>query len=287
MIYYLASYPRSGNSWLLQLVLYQFGLIPTQLYPNDGTKVNNRKWCTHLARVYPGCIEVPRVNPLARLLRPDPLAGKWMVYESSLQPGVRRKTLLPGQEKLLGQPAVRRRLGAGPDPLVIKTHALPEPEYCPGEHVIQVVRNPGASLWSYYNFARSFENRNPALSTLIDGGYGTGDWSGYHRAWARGVEDLPGRYLSVRYEDLFGRELEFCRQLEAFWGFPVVSTEIRTFETCQHLFRGLLCSGKAGGWEVNYSREQLRRLWERHGEMMTHYGYPEPDYNLGSGLEIH
>lgn len=287
MLYYVASYPRSGNIWVLSLIRYQFLLRSSSVYGYDSPGVSSRKWLLEMLERHKGMAEFPRSNPVERLLRRDPLLGRWVYYWWPSEPGVKKKVLVPGLGRLLQRTRIRRRLAAEGDPVILKTHDLPHPAFFDGEHVIQIVRNPGACLWSYFNYTRDYENRRPSLSSLIDGRYGAGDWSGYHRAWLRAVETMRERYLVVRYEDLFGHELDFCRRLEAFWGFPILSRQVRSFEFLHQWNPRQVRSGQPGGWEGNYSRRQLRDLWSRHGEIMAHFGYSEPEYDRGSDQELH
>jgi len=88
-------------------------------------------------------------------------------------------------------------------------------------------------------------------------------------------------------EDLFDKEMAFCERLEAFTSLPIQSRELKPFEY-YHAKRPLdTREGKPSGWEKHYSVSQLELLWQTHCEIMTVFGYPEPDYPKGLTDPLH
>jgi hypothetical protein len=119
------------------------------------------------------------------------------------------------------------------------------------------------------------------LTNLISSNSDYEDWSQYHIKWMKTTQQLKSHYLLVRYEDLFGKELEFCENLQSIVNLPITSKELRSFDFYHKLRPALSREGKAGGWEENYSKDQLRLLWKIHGKVMMQMGYQEPNYELG------
>jgi hypothetical protein len=283
MIYYIASFPRSGNQWVMALIQNQFGCLCSTIYndnPLDNKKV--RKFTNLLNRFEYELVPAPEETLTSAELQP------YLLYyrRNAIDPDVCVPLLERGVKEILSD-EVRQELASNRHSFFLKTHELPFADYFPGEKVLQPVRHPGASLWSYYNFAHYVEKLNPTLDQIIKGKHWFGHWSRYHLAWLDCSRRLKENYRRVRFEDLINRELEFCRFLEPFLGCPILSTEIETFDSL-HARRPLLArAGKAGGWEENYSQAQLKLLWREHGKVAACFGYAAPDYKKGAAQEIY
>ena len=278
MIVYIASYPRSGNFWLQNLLGNQFKRLTTDVHhgvndPNileHRTKINKSYYNIDMHSLDKS--ESTKYGELSR----------WMIaYKFPLEERL-HKGILPGCLELLNTAKIRDVLSKDEEYYFLKTHFYPHPTYLDGEYVIQIVRNPGACLWSYYNFKRDLLKKfDEDLSGLIHRDFDYGSWSQYHLAWADAASKLGSHYLLVRYEDLFGKEIEFCKEIQSFLNLEIISTELRTFDFYHELRPALTREGKAGGWEKYYSKDQLKLLWDTHGNMMNHFAYQEPSYDLG------
>jgi hypothetical protein len=278
MIIYLASYPRSGNFWLQNLLANQFKRLTTDIH--YGT--NNPNILEHRTKINKSYYDIDIVFLDEREIMRYGELSKWMIGYKSPMEEKPHKGILPGCFELLKTVQIRNILSQDQETYFLKTHFYPQPGYMHGEYVIQIVRHPGACLWSYYNFKRDLmKNYDTDLSSLIKSDYDYGSWSQYHQEWARVAQKLGSRYLLVRYEDLFGKELEFCKKLQSFLNLSVLSDGLRSFDFYHSLRPTLTREGKADGWEKNYSKNQLKLLWKTHRKMMTRFGYQEPNYDLG------
>ena len=278
MIIYVASYPRSGNFWLQNLLGNQFKRVTTDVHHG----INDPNILEHRTKINKSYYNID-IHPLAgnERARYGKLSN-WMIGYKSAGEEKFRKGILPGCLELLNSMEIRKMLSKDSEYFFLKTHFYPHSDYLQGEYTIQIVRNPGASLWSYYNFKRDIMKKyDEDLSSLINRDYDYGSWSQYYIDWGVAARKLGSRYLLARYEDLFGKELEYCEKLQSFLNLHVASTELRSFDFYHELRPVLTREGKAEGWEKNYSRDQLKLLWDTHHEMMIHFGYGEPNYDLG------
>jgi hypothetical protein len=273
MIYYLASYPRSGNAWVRSLLIHQFGWLSIDIHvkARDFTEENIQR----LNITYPGrkdLFGLPKSDPLyRRLFSYIPKGGEDGVH----------KALIPGIDDLFAVDEIRKRLALDADKFFIKTHFDAYQDYYPGEYVIQIVRNPGACIWSYYNFLRDVLKTPASLTEIITGKVQYGKWSDYQQKWIKTAASLDSRLLLVKYEDLFGKELEFCSVMSQFIHLPIITTDIKPFKFAHSKRPNHAREGKPSGWEQNYSRAQLDLLWQTHGQVMTYYGYAQPDFQSG------
>jgi len=274
LIVYIASYPRSGNFWMQTLLGNQFKRPTTRMSSRHTREKTLQQWIAQNKKYYD--IHVFDMNEDKSSDGAE--LSSWMTRYTYSGTDEVHQALLPGCEKLVKEPAIRETLAKDKEYYFLKTHFLPYSDYYDGEFVIQVVRNTGASLWSYYNYKKDLQDYNGTLSDVILGKSAGRwrDWTTYHKKWLDATKRLGSHYLQVRYEDLFNREIEFCERIQTFLGLPIISTELRTFEFYHNIRPALTRKGKATGWEENFSREQIELLWNTHGAMMTHFGYQEP-----------
>lgn len=276
MIFYIASYPRSGNSWVDRLVANQFKRLTSSAHGPPRRPAKMDEWINDMEDLYQIRIRLPSKTS----------ETEWfLLYEC--EDGSFHRRMVNGCQYILSEAESRRQLALEDEQYFVKTHFRPYEVYSAGENVIQIVRNPGAAVWSYYNFFHDIRGLNVSLSDIILGKAGFGSWSEYHREWLAAADRLGSSYLRVRYEDLFDKELAFCDRLEAFTSLPIKSRELKPFEY-YHARRPLHTrKGMPSGWERHYSVAQLELLWQEHGEIMVVFGYPEPDYSKGLTDPLH
>jgi hypothetical protein len=285
MIVYIASYPRSGNFWLQTLLGNQFKRPTTNIHVAvENSDEARSKSIKTIMKWYD--IELFDVSVEDLKSYPDELS-KWMLgYQI---PGVSGDCyfLASGCKDVVKDKKIRKALAEDSQYYFFKTHFEPYPEYLPGEYVVQLVRNPGAVVWSYYNFKQDMPHIEKSdLSTVIQKDV-YGNWSEYHEKWLKAANGLGARYYFAQYENLAAGELDFCDNLSGFLQLPVLSRELRSFDHYHRMRPTLTRKGKVSGWEGSYSKEQLRLLWRTHGAMMTKFGYSEPRYGLGMDIAEH
>ena len=284
MIVHLATYPRSGNSLLKQLVVWNFHFLT--ISPKANPDLPNV--IEGILAVLPNCTMTP--TPVAPGAAESALIWneRTAIYQWPDEP--RRRYVLLNPEEARA-PDIRRALAAEGDFFFVKTHDLPFDEYFPGEYVLQHVRHPGAALWSYFRYLIDFKfNRGPSarllrgaaptLENVITGAFV--DWSDYHGRWRAAGEHLGERYLCLRFE---ATEQDPRRSIDAirnFLSLPVRSGELPDFEKYRTRFNGNDLRGTSDGYETFFSRRQLELLWDSHKEMAERFGFSAPDFSLAA-----
>ncbi len=272
MIIYLASYPRSGNFWLQSIAANYFGFLTCNIHPTAPIDMDELR---ERAQQYYG-IEVPSTVEPSFLSGTDISAGCFFDYRAGVKV---HSGLRTGCGRILQEVEVRKQLAAMDEYYFVKTHLPPYPEYFHGELVLQIVRNPGAVLWSYFNFIQDLENEyDHSLTDFIKGDIGYGSWTEYHQVWQKTSKQMGDRFLLASYEGIHADERGFLTQLAQFSGLPVLPGEAKSFEYYHGLRPNLARAGCASGWESHYTVDELVELWDEHGGLMRVFGYGEPSY---------
>ncbi len=278
MITWLASYPKSGNTWL-RIFLTNY--------------LNNQAGPASINALQGGPIASSRI-----------WFDEWVGVEASLLDDALIERLRPEVYRCL--------VRATPGMIYMKVHDAwrlsdqSEPLF-PAEvtsGVIYILRNPldlAASLANHsgktltevvanlgdpeYALARSLGGLDDQLRQ------GLGSWSGHVQSW---VDDSGLRVLTLRYEDMlaapedaFGEVIRFCGlELEqarllraiAFSSFNEVKRQEqvqgfreRPVKASGSFFR----RGQAGGWRTELAPELAAKIIHDHGKMMRRFGYLE------------
>jgi hypothetical protein len=273
MIVYIASYPRSGNLWVRSLISNQFKKLTTTIHGKFREGIAEKKWVHGESVLYGVFIQTEGLVKDLPLDGPMALKGRIASYDFEDGRQLSQRTLIPGFVDIFTE-EVRRYLSDDEEYFFVKTHFSPPQTIFPGEYFVQVIRHPGASLWSYYKFLHELQDKKDVtVASVLRGNHGFGDWSAYHHNFNIVVPKLNGRFLRIRYEDLAENESAVCERLEGFLGLPILDNYYRPFEHYNKHRPNLARSGKAFGWEENFSLSELELLEELHGERMRELGY--------------
>lgn len=276
MIVYLASYPRCGNSLLRDIIHAYFKYPTTDIYPNTPN------YPVKFAHATNWRIENQVTLWDKRNIRL--VWNQWVALYDRTAESERKnmRYLLHGCIKTL-TPEHRQRFAAEDNIFFLKTHERPYAQFYDGEYVIQPVRHPGAVFRSYANLLSKNADQPLTLDSFIKGEGEFGSWSDYHRAWNDAIDSLNGRYLRLYYENMVNDQLPSAQQIHEFLRLPYDSAgQIRAFEGRHQHNPHMFGFGSNDGWENAFTAEQLRMTWKHHHEMMTFFGYPEPDYTLAA-----
>jgi len=285
MIIYIASYPRSGNTWCRNLLFENFGLVSSSLYSGEfeasyymeeeNILENWHDWVHHHAQLLTMLPGMSDAELIARLDREQEFKRIWArsVELDEGQTSQQATCLHKGCLPMLTIPDLRRYLSLKSELYIIKTHHLPFDHYFAGEKVIQVVRHPGPVLRSYATYldkrGKTFTHRQ-----LILGWLKFGDWSKYHRAWQQTAAELGGnRFLQIRFETMKADILAVLQQLQTFLQVPLIEKEVRSFSAYQVKNPDFYAYGSSTDWQTAFTRLERMLFALRHGRMMVEMGY--------------
>lgn len=274
-IIWLASYPKSGNTWMR---VFLHNLLRNPKEPAGINSLNQFCLGEDNAALYNQLD--PR--PLSSLTAADVMALRPKVHElltkaSSDSVFVKTHNLLGEAE---GRPLVNLDCTAG---------------------VIYLVRNPLDVAISYaHHFGVGI---NEAIEQLNFPGAGTpttdltarqyyGTWSMHVASWTQ--VPLPARHV-VRYEDMIEMPLETFAAVAKFLGLEPPPDRLQravthsSFEKLQSQedeigfversqYSRFFRSGRIGQWRENMSEDQIRQVISDHREQMERFGYVPADY---------
>ncbi len=270
-ILWLASYPKSGNTWLRIFLANLFADSQSAFDIND------------LGRFFYGEMSADLYENVAG--KPVAAMSDYEIHQ--LRPRVHR--LLTSLR---------------PETVIVKTHnaiamrdgiATITPETTEG--AIYVVRNPldvvssyadhyGLSVDDAIDAMASPENRVATAPSAVF--QYLGDWSGHVRSWSQ-ADGL--RCHVVRYEDLSNKPVDSFAAITAFLGMKVPRGRVRravrnaSFNEVKRQERkrgfaeksrhaeAFFRQGKANQWRDNLTPEQVERIVASHGGTMAEFGY--------------
>ncbi len=256
MLIYLASYPRSGNYWVRNLLFHYFGRRSASIYRDDYFGDHN-------------------------LIVSEDGSFESLFYEYAHPHDQDQKLhcLMSDCGKVLTK-AVRQQLAAEDEAFFVKTHELPFADYFEGERAIHIVRHPGAVMWSYFNYLLD-EGASPELTLehVIESRVFGGSWATHTERWCGLAGELGGGYLRLRYEALFEGHADFVEKVQRLTGIDAAENPapFPDFEYWRSRDPTKFRSGEIGEWESQFSGAQVSLVWALHGETMKVLGYPLPD----------
>jgi hypothetical protein len=271
-IIWLASYPKSGNTWLRAFLA---------------------NYLTNAQQPLP-------INDFPRFSEGDNSIANYVLYSGLREEELDRQTV----DRL--RPEVHRWLAASrTDHLFVKTHnAFRDSEDKPlitqevTAAAIYVVRNPFDVAISYsHHFQVTLDRAIDALNdpgkTILAGGrfveQHLGSWSGHVLGWTR----APGLIRHVmRYEDMKSAPRQAFAGLTRFLGLPADDERLqramrfsdfeelrgqeRDVRFVESRFDGkskFFREGRSGQWREVLSQQQIQRLIDAHRPALQHTGY--------------
>ena len=270
---WLASYPRSGNTWArFALLMMQRGDARLGDLQHYGQAVTTGEALEHWLEIEAGDLTPAEATGL----RPD--------LHAAYFGGARAPEPCKIHDAWIRDARGRPLFGAD------LTHAA---LYC--------IRDPRDVAISWARFARMTLDRAIAWLNDPEAALGAsardvagalhqpmGQWSGHVTSWVDQSELTP---LVVRYEDMLANPSAAFAAMAAHIGWSVDAAAIaRTVEATRFdrmaeaerregffdrpgATRDFFASGRAGGWRDTLSDEQARRIERDHGEVMARFGY--------------
>ncbi|MGO1119947.1 sulfotransferase domain-containing protein [Rhodovibrionaceae bacterium A322] len=270
-IIWLASYPKSGNTWV-RAFLHNMLKNPDKPIP---------------------------INEIDRFTLGDASVG-WYLRFTSKKPEEMEPEVLAEL-----RPKVHRALTqTSPDSVFVKTHsfmgensgvALITQEVTAGG--IYIVRNPLDVTLSFADhFGLSIDDTidvmsrdgwrsQPSSNHIIEFFNG---WSQNVQSWTQ----MPHPALHVvRYEDLIDSPLQTFKKMSNFLGLNPPDQRIKKavrfssfkelkkqekasgFKEASNKSKGFFRQGRSGGWQDSLTEEQVGKIVDRHREQMSRFGY--------------
>jgi hypothetical protein len=275
-IVWLASYPKSGNTWLRAFLINHM---------TDGK-------------------EPADINKFAALTQSDSRTD-WFAQIDARSPATLNK-----QDLAQLRPKVHARIAASsPNSVFVKTHnalieiagaAMISQTETAG--VIYVVRNPLDIVLSYADFLGA--SVDDIIALMAERGFATpasehnvpehhSDWSSHVKSWTR----IPHPALHVvRYEDMASKPAPTFAGIARFLGidparerllravrfssFKVLRAQEKKdgFVERTPAQKSFFRAGKSGGWHKQLSEGQVKRVVEMHREQMERFDYVPKGY---------
>lgn len=279
-IVWLASYPKSGNTWL-RIFLANYLLDRKEPMPIN-----------QVHRIGLG----DAVEKAYRMVAAGPFDVTNMRQSLALRPKVLKGIVANGAQVNFVKTHNARTRAFGVD--LIPPHL--------SRSAIYILRNPLDMVLSYArHYGLSPEAAAAAIGrsdNVVAGGYGSvtqflGNWSDHVRGWTR-CREFP--VLVLRYEDIAADpEAAFARALRHI-GVPVEPERLARavrFSSFEELKRQeeaggfiersahserFFDSGRAGRWRAELSEAAAERIRREHARVMREFGYLEEDVAHGT-----
>lgn len=288
-VVWLASYPKSGNTWFRMLVANLWRDAPADINapPNQGGLASSRAWFDNLTLIPSGLLtheECDRLRPSAyqSVMRGvetiETEEDETRIGEASFVKTHDAWTYTDDGEPLLGGSA-----GASGAILIVRDPRDVAPSLA--NHGSQTIDGSIAFMADPAATFCGERDRQPSqLRQQLPG------WSGYNVSWLE-QGDIPVHL--VRYEDLQADAAAVFRGALAFAGIEATLEEtaraarfanfeaLRTQER-EHGFReaprkrpggGFFRRGVSGGWREELTPAQIKRIETDHEATMTRLGY--------------
>ena len=275
-LYWLASYPKSGNTWLRAFL---GNLTTDQAQPlsinrlQTGAIASNRQWLDDVLGFDTADLSADEID--------------------ELRPAVYRWGSVPG-----AQPYCKIHDAC-------RNAAWVDPAYLAG--TLYIVRNPldlAPSCAHHWNCSLDEAIRKIGCdaAALFGNDHGIGaqvrqrlsSWSGHIASWL----ETPGAALQViRYEDMQQSPLQTFTEAARFLGLPEDTARIQRaidfsrfaelaaqeatdrFVEAPASGKRFFRRGESGGWRDTLSAEQVRRIVADHRQMMARFGYLDDALN--------
>lgn len=273
-LYWLASYPKSGNTWLRiflgQLLENADAQDLNQLALTDSISSSRYRFDRMV-----GVDAAELAQDTIDTLRPW-VYEKWSQEADKLQyvKAHDRYHLTPAGEPLFPAAATRGVIHIVRDPRDVAL-SLAHHRVKSVDDTIDFMADSGAC------FAQTKKSLPPQLRQWL------GDWSGHMQSWL----ECPLPMLTVRYEDMLGDTLNTFTKIVRFAQIEVDSARIQSaleasrFSRLQKLeslsrfgeappnMGRFFRKGQAGDWRENLTEAQVEKIVAQHGEMMRQLGY--------------
>ncbi len=274
-IVWLASYPKSGNTWFRAFLTALLNPGSSDIDINNlhqTTIASSRQLFDEMTGVSSADLspeEIDRLRPL--VYRQNALESEEILYHKVHDAW----TLLPNGEPLFTNDVTKAVLYFIRNPLDVAV-SFANHLNAGMDKTIAIMNNPGYAFC--HRTDRLYNQLQQRLLT----------WSDHVKSWVD-VSGLP--LLVIRYEDMKSDPLETFSRAVTFIGLNHCPAEIEAaldrasfarlkqqeeekgFSEKSAASPGFFRKGIVGDWKNVLSKEQVKRIVEEHGDMMKRFGY--------------
>ncbi len=274
-IYWLASYPKSGNTWTRAFIANLLHENPDPVDINElftGSIASSREWVEHALDFDTDEMCLDEVDKLR------PTAYRWLSSQLE-EPGYHKihdaYTKLPNGEPLVPVEATKGALCIIRNPLDVAI-SFANHSNCSIDQSIENMNNPE------YAFCKSTKRISNQLRQWLL------SWSDHVTSWA----DAPGLNVKVvRYEDMKQRPLETFTQMATFLELPDDEQSIndaldkcsidklqaqekeKSFKEKAAKSESFFRKGIVGDWQTTLTEQQIENIISNHYQVMQRFGY--------------
>lgn len=277
-IIWLASYPKSGNTWMRILInnYWQDGTVPADINKLDGGPIASARTCfDELVGVEASALEdtvIERLRPdVYRFMAAEAQKPLYMKVHDAWKLTDRQEAIFPAD------------ITAGV--IYIMRNPLDLAAACANHWGIRVSLAVDNLCNPDFIMSKSQDRLAPQLRQRI------GSWSSHVQSW---LDDAALPVHIVRYEDLHRDTYAVFRQVVCFCKLPYTASRVRkavAFSDFAEMrrqeqskgFRERMKAevffrrGQVGAWREELSAAQIEKIVAVHGPMMQRFGYLDKD----------
>jgi hypothetical protein len=235
---WLASFPRSGNTFLRILLNNNLGLSSFSIY-NDPD-------------------DIGKFNEVAEIVGHQTLNLNLLDLQNEHWP-IHRNTFafLRNESKIN----------------LVKTHAAYHPDFLQ-DRVVYIYRDGRAALRSLVSYMQKFSKH---LSTsqdilkqlILKGSPLAGYWGSHLQGWKT---HPPERALFLKFEDVIATPITTIKRLSDFLNVPIKSEEVITFDKLHSICPNFFRKGKKKSWDDIFDHDSSMLFWVLNYQSMREYG---------------
>jgi hypothetical protein len=243
---WLASFPRSGNTFLRILLKNNFGLSSFSIY-NDPSDIGK----------FPEVSEiVGHKNININLL--EVRNNHWPKHEASFD-----------------------FLRYGSEINLVKTHAPYHADFLK-DRVIYIYRDGRAALRSLVAYMQEFSKSSPysqdfLKQLILKGSPLAGYWGSHLQSWKKYPSE---KSLFLKFEDVITSPTKTINEISDFLNVQIESERVVTFDKLHSICPNFFRKGKKNSWEEVFDQNTLMLFWILNYQSMKEFGYQHSHFQM-------